>query len=229
MIAHKKEFGIGVALIAVFFVGLAVVFSPIFENGKNALDYLDGVFNSISKASAYYIPASMEKARKLEGTAVSVAIQVNDAEQAREAEKLLAAAGATVQLDGVKLAVSGDLGRILGAALGDADAMFKNDAAALSARYGLDGKRALYAWHTALGDTMRDLNRQARFKEASTIRDSMTKALEPAYNYFGITAISMKHMIGVALVALIGYVIYTVWYGFAILFLFEGWGLKLEH
>jgi hypothetical protein len=229
MIANKKEFGIGVALIAVFFVALAVVFSPIFENGKNALDYLDGVFNSISKASAYYIPASIEKARKLEGTAVAVVIKVSDAEQARETEKLLAAAGATVRVDGAKLAVSGDLGKILGAALADADAMFKNDGASLSNRYGIEGKKALYAWHTALGDTMRDLNKQGKFKEASTVRDSMTKALEPAYNYFGITAISMKHMIGIALVALIGYVVYTIWYGFAILFLFEGWGLKLEH
>jgi hypothetical protein len=24
-------------------------------------------------------------------------------------------------------------------------------------------------------------------------------------------------------------VIYTLWYGFAILLMFEGWGLKLEH
>lgn len=229
MIANKKEFGLGVALVAVFFGALVVVFSPIFENGKNALDYLDGVFNSVSKASAYYIPAAIEKARKLEGTAVSVGIKLSDAEQAREAEKLLTAAGATVSADGAKLAVSGDLGRILGAALADADAMFKNDAATISGKYGLDGKRALFAWHTALGDTMKDLTRQKRFKEASAIRDSMTKGLEPAYNYFGITAISMKDMIGVALVALVGYVVYTIWYGFAILFLFEGWGLKLEH
>ncbi len=229
MIANKKEFGLGVALIAVFFVALAVVFSPIFANGRNALDYLDGVFNSVSKASAYYIPGAIEKARKLEGTAISVAIKVNDAEQAQETQKLLSAAGATVSADGAKLAVSGDLGVILGAALRDADAMFKNDTASITGKYGFDGKRALYAWHTALGDTMKDLTRQKRFKEASAIRDSMTKGLEPAYNYFGITAISMKNMAGVALVALIGYVVYTIWYGFAILFLFEGWGLKLEH
>ncbi len=229
MIANKKEFGVGAALVAVFLAALAVVFSPLFEGGKNTLDYLDGVFNSISKASAYYIPEAIEKASKFDGTAVSVKIKVTDADQAREAEKLFASAGATVAVEGQKLTVSGDLGRILGAALADADAMFKNDGESVSRRHGFDGKHALYAWHTALGDTLKDLNRQGRFKEAAGIRNSMTKGLEPAYNYFGITAVSMKDMIGVALVALIGYVVYTVWYGFAILFLFEGWGLKLEH
>ena len=74
MIHDKRRFGMGAALMAVFLAALAVVFSPIFGDGKNALDYLDGVFNSISKASAYYIPASVEKARRLEGTAFSVRI-----------------------------------------------------------------------------------------------------------------------------------------------------------
>jgi hypothetical protein len=28
---------------------------------------------------------------------------------------------------------------------------------------------------------------------------------------------------------LIFYVVYTVWYGFGFMYLFEGWGMKLEH
>jgi hypothetical protein len=28
---------------------------------------------------------------------------------------------------------------------------------------------------------------------------------------------------------LIFYVVYTLWYGFAIMYMFEGWGLQLEH
>jgi hypothetical protein len=39
----------------------------------------------------------------------------------------------------------------------------------------------------------------------------------------------MSSMLWVSLAALVGYVLYTIWYGFAILFLFEGWGLKLDH
>ncbi|MCK7577508.1 MAG: hypothetical protein MZV65_18020 [Chromatiales bacterium] len=62
MIHDKKEFGIGLALMAAFLAGLVAIFSPLFAGGKNALDYLDGTFNSISKDSAYYIPGVMEKA-----------------------------------------------------------------------------------------------------------------------------------------------------------------------
>lgn len=229
MIHDKREFGIGVALTAVFLAGLGVVFSPLFENGRNALDFLDGVFNSISKASAYYVPASREKARKLEGRAVSVAIELTDADQASLAALLFGSAGAAVGVDGTRLTVSGDLGRILATALADADAMFRNDGASVSGRYRVEGRRVLLAWHQALGESMKDLNRQEMYREASVVRDSITKAIEPAYNYYGVRAVPMKDMSGIALLALIGYVVYTIWYGYAILFLFEGWGLKLEH
>jgi hypothetical protein len=229
MIHDRKQFGIGLALMAVFFGGLFFIFTPRFEGGKNALDYLDGVFNSISKASAYYVPASLEKARRLQGTAFAVRLKARSAEQALQLEKVLRSSGATVEVTGTAVALSGDLGRVLVAALEDADLMFQNDGARVSARYGLEERTALYAWHSALGETMKDLTRQERFAEAATIRDAVTKGLEPAYNYYGVKAIPMRHMVGIALVALIGYVVYTVWYGYAILFLFEGWGLKLEH
>jgi hypothetical protein len=107
--------------------------------------------------------------------------------------------------------------------------MFRNEGARVAARYGFDERRALYAWHTALGDAAKELDRQSRFREAAAVRDAMTKGLEPAYNYYGVTAIAMKDMIWIALAALVGYVLYTVWYGYAILFLFEGWGVKLGH
>lgn len=229
MIHDKREFAIGVGLMAVFLVGLVLIFRPMLEGGKNTLDYLDGVFNSSSKASAYYVPAAQEKARKLGAAPVSLAIVLKGKEQALRAEKLLVAAGATVAVDGAKLTASGDLARILGAALADADAMFHNDEAKVSAKYGTEGRRVLLAWHGALGEAMRDLNRQGKFKEATVVREAVTKGIEPAYNYFGVTPVAMKDMIWIALAALIGYVVYTVWYGYAILYLFEGWGLKLEH
>jgi hypothetical protein len=34
---------------------------------------------------------------------------------------------------------------------------------------------------------------------------------------------------GIVFFSLAFYVIYTMWYGFSILFLFEGWGLKISH
>jgi hypothetical protein len=229
MIHDKRQFLVGAAMMAAFLAALVLVFRPMFANGQNALDYLDGVFNSTSKASAYYIPAVRERVRKLGAAPVAVAIRPKGTEQARQMEKLLRTAGATVAIDGATLSVSGDLALILEGALSDADAMFRNDGAGVSGKYGIDERRVLLGWHVALGEAAKELGRQQRFAEGAAVRDVMTKGLEPAYNYYGVTAVAMKDMIWVALAALVGYVIYTVWYGYAILYLFEGWGLKLEH
>ena len=229
MIHDTKEFGIGLALITGFFVALFAIFSPLFEGGKNALDYLDGTFNSVSKDSAYYIPGITEKARKHDGTAVTLSIKAADDKQAARMVKLFTTAGASVALDSAQLSISGDLGKILAAVLADADLMFKNEGTTVSGKYGIEEKRVLHDWHMALGAMNKDLNKQEKFKEAKTVRDIQTKAVEPAYNYYGIKAIPMSSMIWVSLSALVGYVLYTIWYGFAILFLFEGWGLRLNH
>lgn len=229
MIHDKKEFGIGVALLTVFFVALTAIFMPVFEGGKNTLDYMDGVFNSISKYSAYYIPDVAKKARKHDGAQVTVAVMAADDAQAARMETLFTAAGATVARDGAKLSVTTDLGRLLGAALADADLMYKNAGDTVAGKYGFDGRRALFDWHRALTAMTKDLNKQENFAAAKTLRDVQTKALEPAYNYYGVEAVPMAKMLWIALLALAGYVLYTIWYGFGILFLFEGWGLRLEH
>lgn len=229
MIHDKKEFTIGLALIAAFFVALVGIFSPVFPGGTNTLDYLDSTFNSISKDSAYFIPGVVEKARKYDGVAVTLSIKADDPVQAAHMDKLLATAGAKVVVDGTSLGVSGDLGRMLGSVLGDADLMFKNEGAKLADKYGFEERRALYDWHRTLSAMTRDLNKQSKFKEGKMLRDVQTKAVEPAYNYYGVKVVPMSSMIWVVLAALVGYVAYTVWYGFAILFLFEGWGFKLEH
>jgi hypothetical protein len=229
MIHDKKEFGIGLVLIAGFFLALFAIFSPLLEGGRNTLDYLDGMFNSISKDSAYYIPGVTEKARKHDGTVMTLNLKAADDLQAARMEKLFGTAGSTVARDGAKLSVTGDFGKLLGAILADADLMYRNEGAAVSGKYGYEEKRVLYDWHQALAAMTKDLNKQERFKEAKSSRDVQTKAVEPAYNYYGVKAIPMSSMLWVSLAALVGYVLYTIWYGFAILFLFEGWGLKLDH
>jgi hypothetical protein len=229
MIHDKREFGIGLALIAVFLAVLFAIFSPLFEGGRNSLDYLDSTFNSISKDSAYYIPTVAEKARKHAGTSVTLSLKAADAGQAARMKTLLAVAEATVVVEGVRLNVSGDLGRMLAAVLADADLMFRNEGATVAGKYGFDERRVLYDWHQALSAMTKDLNRQGQFKEGKMLREVQTKAVEPAYNYYGIEAVPMSSMIWTAVAALIGYVVYTVWYGYAILFLFEGWGIRLKH
>ena len=122
MAANKKELAGGIGLMAVFLIVLVMFFMPLL-NGKNGLDYLDNLFNSISKGSAYYIPSIKETIGKSEiGKTVTVDLSYDSVELAKENAALFSKAGATVTEDGTKLNVSGDLGNILMNCLEDSDA-----------------------------------------------------------------------------------------------------------
>jgi hypothetical protein len=228
MIASRGKFFAGLALMAGFLVVLAVMFMPIFE-GMNALDYLDSLYNSISKGSAYYVSELAEEVRGHDGAAVELTLALGDEVHSTGIAALFEAAGAAVERDGSRLRVRGDLGRILSRCVEDSDAMFKNRGEELRDRYGYDEKRALYNWWTALKAMDKELKKQRRFAQADFIVKVQKKAVECAYNYHGIEPQRIGDRIWIVLFSLIFYVVYTVWYGFAIIFLFEGWGLKLSH
>jgi len=228
MIANKKEFGLGLGLFIAFWIVFAVLLSPVFE-GKNLLDYMDNLYNTISKKSSYYIPDQQKKAEAYKGQQIEIVVKAKDAEQAARMAKLFEAGQAAVTVEDKGLKVSGDFGMILNNVLTDADAMFKNDGQALSSKYGYEDKQVMYDWWNAMKAAEANMTKKEKFKEAATFNKVMTKAIEPAYNYYGIVATDIKDKIGMVVVSLAGYVIYTIWYGFSILFMFEGWGLKLEH
>lgn len=228
MIINKKEFFGGTALMAGFIIVLVIMFMPVFD-GKNGLDYLDSLYNSISKGSAYYIPKVKEATEEFAGQAVSVTLNFEDADRARQTAPLFMQAGAMVNAAGKELRVSGDLSEIMGAALADADAMYHNQEEALSAKYGYDGKRALLNWWVALNYMEKSLEKQKMFKEAKVLSNANKRAIECSYNYYGIEPQSIGDKVGIVIFSLVFYVVYTMWYGFAILFMFEGWGMNLGH
>lgn len=229
MIANKKEFGLGLGLFIAFWVTFAILLSPVFA-GKNLLDYMDNLYNTISKKSSYYIPDVRKKTEAFSGQQAELVVGAKDEKQAERFAKLFEASQATVNVEGKNIKVSGDLGIILDNVLADADAMFNNNGKALNQeKYGYDEKKVLYDWWNAMKSVETNLTKQEKFKEAKVINQVMTRALEPAYNYYGIEAKDIKEEIGMVIFSLAGYVIYTMWYGFAILFMFEGWGMKLEH
>lgn len=232
MIANKKEFGGGLVLMACFWIVFAILLSPVFPGqGKkvNMLDYMDSMYNSISKKSAYYIPAAREKAEPFKGTAIALKIKTDETLSTQRLTTILQKAGAEVQASEKEITVSGDLGSILTAVLADADAMFANDGQAVSSKYGVEEKQAMFDWYNALKSMEKSLTKQEKFKEAKILYQVRTKTVEPAYNYYGIEAQSIKDKALLVILSLAGYVIYTMWFGFSILFMFEGWGLKLEH
>ncbi len=228
MIARKKEFSLGLGLLVAFFVVLVIFFSPVF-NGHNGLDYLDNLYNSISKGSAYYIPKLKEDAKAFNGSAVEMNFSMASPAQAQQTAQLFMKSGAMVNVSEAKLKVSGDLGKILENCLADSDALYKNDGKGLTAKYGYNERQALYNWWQAFKGVEKDLNNQKKFKEAKTVANISKKAVETCYNYYTIEPQSIMDRLGVVVFSLVFYVIYTLWYGFAILFMFEGWGMKLEH
>lgn len=229
MIANKKEFGLGFGLMVGFWALFVLFMTPIF-NGQNLLDYMDSLYNSISKASAYYVPKATEKANTVAGKTATTSIKVTDEAQAKRMTALLQTASATVEPDGKNLKVTGDLGQILKAMIADADLMFSNKGAEVSQKYGgADPKQALFDWYTIGKTYQKSLEKENDMKSYNVVYSVQTKAVEPAFNYYGIEAKKITENVGTVVISLAGYVVYTLWFGFAILFMFEGWGLKLEH
>jgi hypothetical protein len=228
MIAGKGKFTMGLVLLAAFAGALITLFSPIF-NGKNALQYLDALYNSISKGSAYYIPDVRQEIRGYSGHAVSVTLHFKDTSQAEQTGLLFKTAGATVVSEGALLKASGDLAAILDACLADADAMYHNRGEQVSSKYGQDERQVLYNWWTACKEMDKDFKKQKKFKEGRAVDLVKNKAVETAYNYYRIEPQNITDRLGVVIFSLGFYVLYTLWYGFAIMFLFEGWGMRLGH
>jgi len=228
MIADKKEFYGGLGLLIGFVLILILIFSPVIK-GQNGLEYLDDLFNSISKGSAYYIPKVKKETDKFAGQSISTAIEMADEGQAQQAAVLFMKGGALVNVSGTRLKVEGDLAKILANCLADADSMYINDGQAVAAKYGYNERQVLFNWWQALKALNKDFTKQKQFSAAKIVDSVAIKAVETSYNYYQILPQKISERAGVVFFALVFYVVYTLWYGFAIMFMFEGWGMKLEH
>lgn len=228
MIADKKTFFTGLTLMVIFIVVLIVMFSPVF-GGQNALRYLDALYNSISKGSAYYIPAVKEKCNDFAGHAISVKLEMENEEQAQQTVLLYEQGGAEAVASGNSVRITGDLGGILFNCLNDADIMYNNNAGKIKEKYGYNEKQVLYNWWLSFKLMDKALSKQGMFKEATGVNLVQKKAVEASYNYYGIEPQKITGRLGVVIFSLIFYVVYTVWYGYAIMYMFEGWGLRLSH
>jgi hypothetical protein len=228
MIKRKKEFTLGLVMLISFFVVLVIIFSPVF-GGHNGLEYLDRLYNSIAKGSAYYIPKVREEIQQMGQSSVDMTLTMDSAAQAQQTAPLFMKAGALVNVSEAKLRVNGSLEKMLNACIEDADAMYHNDGKKLADKYGYNERQALYNWWKAFKSAEKVLLDTKKFKEAKVIVQLNQKALETAYNFYQIEPQKILDRLGVVVFSLAFYVVYTMWYGFAILFMFEGWGMQLEH
>jgi hypothetical protein len=227
LIRNKKMFSVGAFAATTFLGVLLLIFSPIFS-GKNGLQFADDSFNRLSKGSSYFIPKVAKSVEALAGRQLRQEIRLDKAEDAADTAKLFAASGATTNVKECSLSVDGDLGTILKSTLTDADAMFKNNGKFVNDKYGMDEKKAMKVWWTALSKIEKNLKKEKKFAEAKIVTDVNKKAIEPAYNFYTIEGENVADHAGMMSGLLVFYVAYTMWWGYSIFFLFDGLGLSMK-
>ena len=227
VIRNKKMFGIGSFAATTFLGVLLLIFSPVFD-GKNGLQFADNSFNRLSKGSSYFIPKVTASVEKMAGRQLKQTITFDRAEDAQNAAKLFAEAGAKAEAQETKLAVEGDFASILRSTVADSDAMFKNDGKTVADKYGMDEKKAMKGWWTALSKIEKNLKKDKLVDEAKVVGEVNKKAIEPAYNFYKIEGQKVADHAGMLSGLLVFYVAYTMWWGYSIFYLFDGLGLSMK-
>jgi len=224
---NSKSIGIGLVLAISFWAVEALIFTPVFGSGMNGLDFADDLFNKLSKGSSYFIPKLQKSVESYNGRPFAAEINLDKPETAALAAKLFTAAGSTATATDKKLNVSGDLGGVLAVVLRDSDEMYRNDGKAVAARYGVKEKEALKAWWTSFSAIDKFMKKNGKIEDSKIISDVMKKGVETAYNYYGIPAEKVADKAVLMTFLLVFYVVYTMWWGFAIFYIFDGIGLTM--
>ncbi len=227
LIKNKKYFSIGVLLALGFFGLFLLIISPVFKD-KNGLEYADDIFNKLAKGSSYFVPKVAKNNEKLMGKQFSVTITYDKAEDAQRTAKLFMASGAKVEQKEGSLKIEGDLGKVLAAVTKDSDFMYKNDGESVKNAYGYDEKKVMKDWWQALNKIDKAFQASKLFDDAKTVSDVNKKVVEAGYNFYKIEAVQVSERAGVMTGLLLFYVLYTLWWGFAIFYLFEGIGLTAK-
>jgi hypothetical protein len=195
---------------------------------RSGLERVDQLFNQLAKNSTYFIPEAVNLAPKFEGKTVDFGITSRwPGDDARMAQIIQTNLFSAVLLGDGRVRIKGDLGKMGLAASMDAGLLFKGQESDLRVKYGVNGKEAVYYWWMAFDGLTRRLIQENRSSEADFTRFMATRVLEPAYNFAGIETRSIGENIWTVAFFLAFYLLYTLLYGFSILFLFEGLGIHV--
>ena len=146
-----------------------------------------------------------------------------------DATKVLALAGVSSQVKDNVLQVTGDLSKLLNLSLAASDKLYQNDLVATSALFeNMDGMKGMKVLWNVQNAMIKELQKAKMIEEANVVKRVNEKGIEPAYNFYGIKAESITSKIFLAAGLLIFYVVYTMWYGYAIFDLFDGVGLSMK-
>jgi hypothetical protein len=227
LIKNRKPFNTGIVLIVSFLGVLFLIFSPLF-GGRSGLEFSDDSFNKLSKGSSYFIPKVSKSVEQFAGKSFSVSIKLDSAEDVERTARLFSTAGADVKKNDTELHLSGNLGNVLRSALTDADAMYHNNGKTVADRYGDNEKKVMKSWWTAFNKMEKKLKKEKKLEEGNILTEVNKKAIEPSYNFYEVDAQKVSEHAGMMSGLLIFYVAYTMWWGYAIFYLFDGIGLSMK-
>ena len=228
LIRHQKTMNIGLLLGITFFGILALIFSPVFGGGKNGLEYSDELFNKLAKGSSYFIPKLTGDLKGVEKQELAVSVKMENAGQAARAAKIFARGAPDTTSQGVQLLIKGNLAKLLGAVLEDSNSMYFDKGDEIREKYGMDEKEVMTTWWAALNRAVKELQKSRKTEQSNIILEVMKKGVEPAYNFYKIDPQSIGEKAFTATGLLVFYVLYTLWWGFAIFNLFDGLGLSMK-
>lgn len=230
MIRDSKAFFIGLIMMVSFMGIYAYMMTPSFGNGRNGLEFADDMFNSISKGSVQdVVQGEIKKAEQWNGNNIEVNLKAKDEEQADRWSKVIQAVdGSEVTVDKEAVMVKADLGKILANISEDCINMYDNKGDVIQQKYDTDPRDATNRWYNISKAMVKDLEKQEKFKESIAIQQYQQKVIEPAYNYYGVDAEKAGNNAGIMTFMMVFYLIYTMWYGFAIYFLCQGLGITMS-
>jgi hypothetical protein len=242
-IVNKGAFAKGALLMVSFLVIFMLIMSPLF-GGKTGLEFSDDFFNRLAKNSSNYFDEVKAGVAKQKGKQIAVTAtiakpnpkdepdpakaQAAAIKKAQDVAKALTTAGAQVDVKDNVLTVKGDLGAMLEFATTKSNSVFMVVGPEAENPENKANLKLLKDLWTAFGSMIKPLQKEGKVADAKALDAVMKKAIEPSYNFYGIAGEPVSKNVFLLSFLLIFYVIYTMWYGYAIFFMFDGIGLSMS-
>lgn len=224
LIAPRK-LALGLGLLAAFVVLLVLMLAPL-SHGENLLVMADELFNARAKLSANAFSRARSEATAWLGTGVDLDVTPRDAAGAERMLRVVAGHAESRPTADGRVRVTGDLGRLAEAAIADAAMLYRDpDVRADAGHPGVGAAQAVHSWWLVFDGLSRRYVQEGRAAEAAFTRLVSTKVLEPSYNFRAVTVEDPDESTIHLVVLLAFYIAYTILFGLAIMYLFEGLGI----
>ena len=203
-------------------------FLPLID-GRSALVWADDLFNQLAKNSTDHLDEAKQRAQPYEGLEIDISVNPMDVVDDGKVARIVSMAGLEGRAIGDgRVRITGDLGRLSREAIADGELAFRNHTDRLAANRGMPSSEAIYCWWIIFDGLTRRYVQEGRGQDANFTRFVSTKVLEPAYNFRGIEARRTDQCIRPLVLLLSAYIVFALWYGFSMLYLFEGLGIPVR-